>query len=205
MPRYTLKLRKDCWTALAGVVFLTGVIGCQGSPTHAGANADAAPMGSDATDAILTGSDAADAGPANSDAAGTEPAPRPTFESYDEVLYVYMGTFTPFGELLITAEGDVYTASGKALTRGLVGRATKDEMDTFVEIATRPATLAAFALTDTTGCGVLADGYDELSLTIKDMPVYKRHNACPGLTELQNQAHAVLSNVSARARDAGGQ
>jgi hypothetical protein len=154
MPRRTLKLRTDCWAALAWVLLLTGVIGCKGSPKHAGANADAAamgsdaattgsdagptgsdagpsgsdagPMSSDATDAVLTGSDAADAGRADSDAAATEVAPRPTFESYDEVLYIYMGTFTAFGELSITAEGDVYTASGKPLTGGLVGRATKE-------------------------------------------------------------------------------
>jgi hypothetical protein len=216
-----MKVLRVCWAALAWGLFLGGVIGCQRTPIQGGPTPDDAWMDSEAgttrSDADLGGSDAGPAGPdatspvdaAASDASpaasdtAADIGPRPAFESYDEVLYVYTGTYTRFQELLITSEGDVYAASGSSTPVALVGRATKEEMDTFVEIATRPITLAAFALTDTTGCGPVADGYDELSLTIKDMPVYQRRNACPGLAELQNQAHIIRSNVTVRARDAG--
>jgi hypothetical protein len=198
MPSRALKVLKAVWAALAWVLFLTGVIGCDPLPTHAAGGADAA-----TAEVAPRADDAASEVAPRSDDAPVEAAPRPAFESYQEVEYIYMGTpsYVPVYELQIAATGEVFVASGiRELKLALVGRATAAEIATLAEIATRPETLAAFPRTDRTGCPLLADGYDEISLGVQGLPTFKRSDAC-GLAELQAQAHLVRDNASARGAD----
>jgi hypothetical protein len=211
MPSRALKVLKAVWAALAWLLFLTGVIGCDSLPTHAAGGPDAAPaevapLSDDAAIDTAPHSDDApvEAAP-HSDDAPVEAAPRPAFESYQEVEYIYMGTpsYVPVYELQIAATGEVFVASGiRELKPALVGRATAAEIATLAEIATRPETLAAFPRTDRIGCPLLADGYDEISLAVQGLPTFKRSDAC-GLADLQSQAHLIRDNAGARAADGG--
>jgi hypothetical protein len=119
---------------------------------------------------------------------GLDAGPRPRFGSYVETLSYYDVTL---GKILSSTPVSI-DATGSVCG----GHATDAELATFVEVATRPSTVAAFM--STTLCSAIGDGADDLSLVLDDHAPLTRSVNCDGVTPIRQAAMILQTSVCAR-------
>jgi hypothetical protein len=180
MPRPLVAILKACWAALAWVLFLSGVIGCDDGPHR-----DRGAFLSD------TDSGNVDVG---ADGGVDTGAWRGTFVWFRKTTHPDFGN-PSFINFSIDASGNVEPG---------VGPATPEEIARFAELATRPETFAAFMSNERCEPQFgLADAHVDYTLKLEDQAAYSREDGCPGIAPIVQAAAALQQAVAARHAEAG--